>query len=121
VQRTLLITFGGAIGTLLRYLTSLAAARWLGPEFSYGTLIVNLSGAFIIGLVQQVGSEEALLADGVGCLASRMDQHRCDDGCLSQSVFSRHRCRPGPSLTTELSHATDRGRAGPDANLHRAN
>jgi fluoride exporter len=61
VERALLITFGGAIGTLLRYLTSLAAARWLGAEFPYGTLIVNLSGAFIIGLVQQLGADEALL------------------------------------------------------------
>ena len=61
----LLIAFGGAIGSVLRYLTSLAAAHWLGTEFPYGTLIANLSGAFIIGLVQQIGSDTLLLPDNV--------------------------------------------------------
>jgi len=63
VERALLITFGGAIGTLLRYLTSLVAAQWFGTEFPYGTLIVNLSGAFIIGLVQQLGTEALMIPD----------------------------------------------------------
>lgn len=63
MERALLITFGGAIGTLLRYLTSLMAAQWFGTEFPYGTLIVNLSGAFIIGLVQQLGTEALMIPD----------------------------------------------------------
>jgi CrcB protein len=63
VERALLITLGGAIGTLVRYLTSVAAARWLGADFPYGTLIVNLSGAFIIGLVQQLGTEALVISD----------------------------------------------------------
>jgi fluoride exporter len=63
VERALLITFGGAIGSLLRYLTSLLAASWFGTEFPYGTLIVNLVGAFVIGLVQQLGTEALLLPD----------------------------------------------------------
>jgi CrcB protein len=61
----LLIGFGGAIGSILRFLTSLVAAHWFGAEFPYGTLIVNLSGAFVIGLVQQVGSETLLIPDNV--------------------------------------------------------
>jgi fluoride exporter len=63
VERLLLIALGGAIGTIARYLTSLVAVRWFGPEFPYGTLIVNLSGAFIIGLVQELGTETALVSD----------------------------------------------------------
>lgn len=63
MERALLITFGGAIGTLVRYLVSLLAARWLGAEFPYGTLIVNLSGAFIIGLVQHLGAEGLMIPD----------------------------------------------------------
>lgn len=63
MERALLITFGGAVGTFLRYFTSLVAARWLGTDFPYGTLIVNLTGAFVIGLVQQLGTEALLIPD----------------------------------------------------------
>jgi CrcB protein len=65
VERLLLIAVGGAIGTVLRYLTSVVAARWLGAEFPYGTLIVNVSGAFVIGLVQELGTETTLVPDSV--------------------------------------------------------
>jgi len=63
VERALLIMLGGALGTLLRYLASLLAARWFGAEFPYGTLIVNLSGAFVIGLVQELGTEALVIPD----------------------------------------------------------
>ncbi|HEV8584919.1 MAG TPA: fluoride efflux transporter CrcB [Methylomirabilota bacterium] len=63
VEHALLITFGGAIGTLLRYLTSILAAHWFGTDFPYGTLVVNLLGAFVIGLVQQLGTEALLIPD----------------------------------------------------------
>lgn len=63
MERLLLIALGGAIGTMARYLTSLVAVRWFGPEFPYGTLIVNLSGAFVIGLVQELGTESAMVSD----------------------------------------------------------
>ena len=63
MERVLLIALGGAIGTVARYVTSLIALRWFGPEFPYGTLIVNLSGAFLIGLVQELGAEAAVVSD----------------------------------------------------------
>lgn len=63
MERALLITLGGAIGTLLRYITSLLAAQWFGTEFPYGTLIVNLSGAFVIGVVQHLGMEGLMIPD----------------------------------------------------------
>ena len=61
----LLVGFGGAIGSILRFLTSILAAQWFGAEFPYGTMIVNLSGAFLIGLVQQIGGETLLIPDNV--------------------------------------------------------
>src|SRR5438876_3828400 len=61
--RFLLICLGGAIGTGARYLTALIAARWLGVEFPYGTLIVNVVGAFVIGLVQELGTEALVMSD----------------------------------------------------------
>lgn len=65
VERLLLIALGGAIGTVLRYLTSDVAARWLGVDFPYGTLIVNLVGSFLIGLVHQIGIETLVLPDSM--------------------------------------------------------
>jgi len=61
----LLVGFGGAIGSILRFLTSILAAHWFGAEFPYGTMIANLSGAFAIGLVQQIGGETLLIPDNV--------------------------------------------------------
>ena len=61
MQRALLISLGGAIGTLLRYLTAIAAARWLAPDFPYSTLIVNLTGSFLIGVVQVLGAEALMI------------------------------------------------------------
>lgn len=54
-MRLLLICLGGAVGTGARYLIGGLAARWLGSEFPYGTLFINVLGSFLIGFVQQVG------------------------------------------------------------------
>ena len=61
----MLVGLGGAIGSVLRYLTSVLAAHWLGDQFPYGTMIVNLVGAFIIGLVHQVASDALLIPDNL--------------------------------------------------------
>jgi fluoride exporter len=53
--RLLLICLGGALGTGARYLIGGLAVRWLGSEFPYGTLFINVVGSFLIGFVQQVG------------------------------------------------------------------
>ena len=63
MERFILICLGGAIGTGLRYLTSGLAARWLGADFPYGTLIVNVVGSFLIGLIQQIGTASLLIPD----------------------------------------------------------
>lgn len=47
----LLAAAGGAIGASLRYLTGMAALRLLGPGFPWGTLIVNVTGSFAMGLL----------------------------------------------------------------------
>lgn len=63
MERFLVICLGGAIGAGLRYLTSGLAARWLGADFPYGTLIVNIVGSFLIGLIQQIGIASLLIPD----------------------------------------------------------
>ena len=56
MRQLLLISLGGAIGTGARYLVGLWAVQWLGRGFPYGTLLVNLAGAFLIGLIQQLAA-----------------------------------------------------------------
>jgi CrcB protein len=51
--RVILIAIFGAVGTLARYgLQGLVQVRAGGP-FPYGTLIVNLSGCFLLGVIGQ--------------------------------------------------------------------
>jgi len=64
VQRLVLVCVGGAVGTGLRYLAAIVAARWLGSDFPWGTLVVNMVGAFLIGLVQQLAAVPVLSEDG---------------------------------------------------------
>ena len=51
---------GGAVGSGARYLVAVGAARWIGADFPWGTLIVNLVGAFLIGLVQYLAGAQTL-------------------------------------------------------------
>ena len=52
-MRLILIAIFGAIGTLARYgLQGVVQVR-TGGAFPYGTLIVNLSGCFLLGLIGQ--------------------------------------------------------------------
>jgi CrcB protein len=51
VNRILLVLVGGGLGSVARYLTTLAAVRLLSPDFPFGTLAVNLVGCFFIGFV----------------------------------------------------------------------
>jgi fluoride exporter len=63
VTRFALICLGGAFGTGARYLLGGAVTRWAGPEFPYGTLLINVLGSFLIGVVQQVGLSTLLIPE----------------------------------------------------------
>lgn len=45
------LALGGALGGACRYLTTRELDRRLGTGFPWGTLAVNVSGAFVAGLV----------------------------------------------------------------------
>jgi len=46
-----IVFLGGGLGAALRHGINLGAARWLGAGFPYGTLIVNVTGSLIMGLI----------------------------------------------------------------------
>ena len=53
MQRYLLIAIGGAAGAILRYWVGVASAQRYGARFPFGTLMVNITACFIIGLVME--------------------------------------------------------------------
>jgi len=52
-----LVAVGGAAGSVLRYLISVAALSALGPGFPWGTLAVNVLGSAAIGVAAGAGLE----------------------------------------------------------------
>ncbi|WIV51109.1 fluoride efflux transporter CrcB [Marivivens sp. LCG002] len=45
------VALGGAIGASCRYLTNVGAMRLLGGGFPYGTVVVNILGSFLMGVL----------------------------------------------------------------------
>ena len=53
----LLIGLGGGVGSMLRYLTSVAVTnRFSGSVFPFGTLVVNVLGCIVIGIAYGLAS-----------------------------------------------------------------
>jgi len=49
IKNLLLVGSGGVLGACLRYLLSLLCVTYLGTDFPFGTLLVNVLGAFAAG------------------------------------------------------------------------
>jgi CrcB protein len=63
VINTLLIFFGAGFGGVFRYWVSNGVYWFLGRQFPYGTLVVNASGSFLMGLLFSLILERF---DGIG-------------------------------------------------------
>jgi fluoride exporter len=57
LRNNLIIAAGATIGVLARFLIGQWSAEQLTPAFPLGTLIVNLSGCLLLGVVQTIFSE----------------------------------------------------------------
>ena len=51
MKNLLFVAMGGALGAVLRYGMSSGIYTWFGRSFPYGTLVVNVAGSFLIGLL----------------------------------------------------------------------
>ena len=59
----LLVALGGALGSALRYLTVNVSGRlFTGSDFPYGTLIVNVTGCFVIAFLGALAAERIQLS-----------------------------------------------------------
>ncbi|HEY2917074.1 MAG TPA: CrcB family protein [Candidatus Limnocylindrales bacterium] len=56
-----LVAAGGAAGALSRYLVDGAIVDRLGAEFPWGTLVINTSGSFVLGLLFALAIERGVL------------------------------------------------------------
>lgn len=60
----LLIALGGALGSVARFALSGVVAQHIGETFPWGTLIVNVSGSFVIGFFATLTEPEGRLLVG---------------------------------------------------------
>ncbi len=60
-NKLLLVMIGGSLGAISRYGVGLLAAKLWGPGFPWGTLLVNLVGCFLIGLIFALADQVRLL------------------------------------------------------------
>jgi fluoride exporter len=93
-----LVALGGALGVASRYLIGGWIQGWMGPGFPWGTLVINISGSLVIGLVlglvdRGALSSHARLFLSVGALGGYTTFSTFSYKCISAS-----RCwRPGIS------------------------
>lgn len=62
MEQMVYIALCGALGCLCRYLLSGFVYRLFGTGFPYGTLAVNLIGAFLIGAIMEFSIRSALVS-----------------------------------------------------------
>ncbi|HEX5272459.1 MAG TPA: CrcB family protein [Gemmataceae bacterium] len=60
-----LVSFGGALGALLRWGVGVAAGRWLGTGFPWGTFLINISGSLFLGWFTTLLGDRLLNTRGV--------------------------------------------------------
>ena len=61
MMKLLNLIIGGATGTIARYFLAGSVYRFMGSNFPYGTLVVNLSGCFILGFLASLADKKFLL------------------------------------------------------------
>ena len=54
----LIVGIGGGIGSVARAFVSALVTRWTGDNFPFGTIVVNVSGAVLMGLLAGYGQSE---------------------------------------------------------------
>lgn len=61
MQQWVMLVLGGIVGTVGRYALAGAVYRWTGASFPYGTLVVNATGALVIGFLATLADKKFLL------------------------------------------------------------
>lgn len=59
MRHVIIVGLGGALGSVCRYLAGLYVARYIIVVFPLGTLLINLTGSFLIGLLYGLAERHA--------------------------------------------------------------
>lgn len=63
-----LVAIGGAIGSACRYVVTVATQNLAGVGFPVGTLVVNVTGSFILGFLMRYSMQSAAVSPEVRLL-----------------------------------------------------
>jgi CrcB protein len=64
MTKILLIGMGGSVGSILRYgLSGLSQSLFRNSTFPLGTVVVNISGCFVIGVLAQLAESRNTFID----------------------------------------------------------
>lgn len=54
------VSLGAIPGALCRYFLAILLAQWLGSRFPYGTFVINLSGALLMGFCVTLAADQVI-------------------------------------------------------------
>lgn len=62
MQKIIYVGIGGCIGAMLRYIVTMQSAKMMNSSFPVGTLIVNVAGGFLIGMIAELSISTDLIS-----------------------------------------------------------
>ncbi|AOR23319.1 fluoride efflux transporter CrcB [Clostridium taeniosporum] len=65
MQKIIYVGIGGFIGATIRYLITLHSAKLVNSNISLGTLIVNVLGGFLIGMIMEISMSTNLISSNL--------------------------------------------------------
>ena len=82
------VALGGALGSVGRYWLSGIIASRFGESFPWGTLAVNVTGSFVIGIIGAVASSEGRMDSQSRAFATQFLMYGVCGGYTTFSSFS---------------------------------
>jgi fluoride exporter len=65
LRALLAIAFGGGIGSVLRYMVAILVTTRTGPGFPWSTLVINVTGSVLIGIIAEITQTRAVAASNI--------------------------------------------------------
>jgi CrcB protein len=62
LEKVIFVGVGGFIGASMRYLITMYSSKLINSNFPLGTLMVNVIGGFLIGLIMELSSSTELIS-----------------------------------------------------------